>query len=75
MDLYVLAIHDVYQVWTIILIVDVFTTIQEQYHPPMVTSTIDFTSTADFDICAIDDLNEIQVSLGTSLSRPELYIL
>ncbi len=73
-DFDVLTVYDIYQMWTIILVVDVLLIIHKQYHPPMVSSTVDFTATTNFYCSAVVDLNEIPVAFGVGLTRPEFDV-
>ena len=75
MNLDILTIDDIDQVWSVILIVNILFLIEEQYHPPMVPSSIDFTTTVNLDISTVIDLNKVPMSFGSSLSRPELDVL
>lgn len=73
-NLNVLAIDHVNQMWSVILVVYVLFIVHKQYDPPMVPSTVYFTTTIDFDMSAIVDLNKIPVSFGISLTGPEFNI-
>lgn len=61
MDFQILTVHDVDQMRSVILVVNILFVVHEQYHPPMVPSAVDFTTTANFNICAVVDLNEVPV--------------
>lgn len=73
-NLDVLSVDYVDQVWSVILVIDVLFVIPEQDHPPMVASAINFASSADFYVGAVVDLDEIPVPLCVSLSGPKLHI-
>ncbi len=70
----ILAIDHIDQVWSVVLIVDVIFVVKEQYHPPMITSSIDFATSAYLDVRAIIDLDEVPMSFSASLTGPELDV-
>jgi hypothetical protein len=70
----ILAIDHIDQVWSVVLIVDVIFVVEEQYHPPMITSSINFATSAYFDVSAIIYLDEVPMSFSVSLTGPELDV-
>ncbi len=69
MDFDILCVDHVDKMRTITLAFHVLFVIQVDKNPPMMTSSIDLASSTDFNVGAVVDLNEVDMSFG-SISRP-----
>ncbi len=75
MDSSEVAIHHSYQVRSGVLVREVFFIVEEQEHPPMIASSVNFASALDFDVSAAPERQEILVIGGNSfLARPVFHI-
>lgn len=64
MDFHVLTVHNVNQVWTVVFVDYVFLVVQEQDHPPMVSTTVDFATATYLNVCAVVYLDKVPVHFG-----------
>ncbi len=73
MDLDVLCVDHVDQMGSIPLIFHVLFVIEVDQNPPMMTSTVDFTSSTYFNVKTVVNLDEIYMAFGGAISWPVSY--